>query len=267
MVDASVAGTVPSLRPAASGREWAYNALRLVARRRGLAFAPALALVSVLGCSQPANPAGCDLCTTSALVYGTVHDTAGTPEGQARVTLQSDSGSCASPIANRQRVLATATGLTDSTGQFRLAIASPPAPVAVCIAVQAVEGADTGQATADSVWFTAGFPPGDARYSALADVVIQHNVGSQPVVYFTVVPYTCSSYIPASFYVDSVQVASDTFAVGLGVQNHLTSHPITTSVGQQMLGAVTPWSFRWTDKAVNLTAHEVFTVSAFVYCS
>ncbi len=266
MVDASVAGTVPSPHPPPCGSERAHNALRLAWRRSGLAPVTALALISVLGCSR--SPTGCDLCTTSAVVYGTVHDTAGSPQRQAKVTLQSDSGSCADFIVGRPRVLATATGLTDSTGQFRLVIASPPAPVAVCIAVQAVLGADTGQATADSVWLTAAFPSGDARYSALADVVIQRNVGSQPVVYFTVVPYACSLYVPASFLVDSLQVGSDTFNLTGGVlRGHLTSHPVTTPVGRHTLDALTPWGFRWPHKAVNLTAREVFTTSAFFYCS
>ncbi len=266
MVDASVAGTVPSPHLPPCGSERAHNALRLAWRRSGLAPVTALAVISVLGCSR--TPTGCDLCTTSAVVYGTVHDTAGSPQRQARVTLQSDSGSCAAPIAGRPRVLATATGLTDSTGQFRMVIASPPAPVAACIAVQAVVGADTGQATADSVWFTAGYPPGNARYSALADVVIQRNAGSQPLVYFTLVPYACSGYVPASFFIDSLQVGSDTFSVTGGVlRGHLTSHPITTSVGRHTLGAVTPWGFRWPDRAVSLNAREVFTVSAFFYCS
>jgi hypothetical protein len=119
---------------------------------------------------------------------------------------------------------------------------------------------------ADSVWSGAVYPPaGDARYSALADVVIQHNGGSQPVVYFTVVPYTCSSYIPASFFVDGVQVGSDTFTVDVAARDHLISHPITTSAGRHTLGAMT--GSRWPDKVVNLTAREVFTVSGFFYCS
>jgi hypothetical protein len=93
------------------------------------------------------------------------------------------------------------------------------------------------------------------------------SVAPQPIVYYTLVPYTCSSIIPVQFYIDSSQVATDTFRIAVAGGDRTTSRALTTSVGQHTLGARVVGGYVWPDKLVSLTAGEVFTDSLPFYCS
>ena len=93
------------------------------------------------------------------------------------------------------------------------------------------------------------------------------SVAPQPTVYHTLVPYACSSIIPVQFYIDSSQVATDTFRIAVAGGDHTTSRALTTSVGQHTLGARVVSGYVWPDKLVRLAAGEVFTDSLPFYCS
>lgn len=93
------------------------------------------------------------------------------------------------------------------------------------------------------------------------------SVAPQPTVYFTLVPYTCSSIIPLRFYIDDALVDSDTFRISVAGGDHITSRAFATSVGQHTLGARSTNFGSWPDKSVNLTTGAVFIDSLPVYCS
>jgi hypothetical protein len=93
------------------------------------------------------------------------------------------------------------------------------------------------------------------------------SVAPQPTVYFTLVPYACSSIIPVQLYIDSSQVATDTFRIAVAGGDHTTSRALTTSAGQHTLGARVVNGYVWPDKLVSLAVGEVFTDSLPFYCS
>jgi hypothetical protein len=131
-----------------------------------------------LSCSnQPAAVKSCDLCTSSAIVAGTVRDTLGAPMAGALalVTAHVDSCTGASAIASTEN----APGPTDATGRFGYRLRSPLAPFAACVEVKGLPLTDT-LVRADTVLvgklvqFRADFPPGGPHDSVGIDLVLRH---------------------------------------------------------------------------------------------
>ena len=56
-----------------------------------------LAAVLYLGCAEPVNGRGCDLCTTSAVIKGTVRDSAAVPARAVMVYAAAFIDSCTGP--------------------------------------------------------------------------------------------------------------------------------------------------------------------------
>ena len=76
-------------------------------------------------------------------------------------------------------------------------------------------------------------------------------VTPSPTVSFVFAPHACSSIVPVQFFIDGLQVATDTFRVGVAGGDHLVSRGIATSPGQHVLGARTD-RFTWPDMTVTL---------------
>jgi hypothetical protein len=56
-------------------------------------FMLALGVGLAIGCDMT-GPADCDICTTSAIVYGTVRSPDGSPQSTARITIEARAPSC-----------------------------------------------------------------------------------------------------------------------------------------------------------------------------
>jgi hypothetical protein len=91
-------------------------------------------------------------------------------------------------------------------------------------------------------------------------------VTPSPTVSFVFAPQACSSIVPVQFFIDGLQVATDTFRVGVTGGDHLASRGIATSPGRHVLGARTD-RFTWPDMTVTLAAGQAFTDSLPFYCS
>ena len=85
-----------------------------------------------LACN-PFEPPLCDICTTSAIVYGAVRDTAGQPVAGAVVTVHAMRDSCAGLAAGGSNV----APVTNAAGGYRDAPFSPSGPFHACLAVNA----------------------------------------------------------------------------------------------------------------------------------
>ncbi len=88
----------------------------------------------------------------------------------------------------------------------------------------------------------------------------------QATVRFALDAPLCSSRIPVTFFIDSVQVGADTFTIQLP-PDHTLSRVFLTSPGQHTVGARDVSGALWPDTVVNLLAGEVFTDSLPFYCS
>ena len=86
------------------------------------------------------------------------------------------------------------------------------------------------------------------------------------VVYFVLDAPLCSSVIPVQFFIDSVQVGTDTFRVNLA-PNHTVSSGFATNGGPHILGARGVNGDIWPDTAVTIRAGKVFHDSLPFYCS
>jgi hypothetical protein len=93
--------------------------------------------------------------------------------------------------------------------------------------------------------------------------------GPQATVSYTLVAPLCSSRIPVHFYIDSVQVGTDTFRINVAGE-HTTSRGFATSAGDHRLSAHAfgdIWDYAWPEKLVRLATGEMFTDSLQLYCS
>lgn len=117
----------------------------------------AIALVAA-SCSNAVN--GCDICTTSAIFYGVVQDTAGTPVTGVRVTAVASKDSCNTFSAGSSNI-ATAS---DMAGRYRSQVISLYGPFTACLQVttHAPSGSPWRDTTATGavVDFHADFPAG-----------------------------------------------------------------------------------------------------------
>jgi hypothetical protein len=77
------------------------------------------------------GPSGCDICTTSAIVYGTVRASDGQGLSAVRITIEARAPSCrASGIGVNNGPI-----VSDSQGNYRGFVISLFAPTAVCLLV------------------------------------------------------------------------------------------------------------------------------------
>lgn len=131
-----------------------------------------LALASAAACA-PTEP--CDLCTTSALVYGDVRDAAGAPVPRAEVRVEAYS---ADTSRGQRDVLAGGTNLplrTTSAGRYRDLSLSLSEPFRARLVVRVTPPAGSGLAAVSvggvQVEFRADYR-GPARDSVRVDVVL-----------------------------------------------------------------------------------------------
>jgi hypothetical protein len=97
-----------------------------------------LALAILTACEEPTR--GCDVCTYSAIVYGTVTNSSGAPVDGAFVRAHS----AMSPCSEGQ--FSITTQVVSSEGRFRIQVgALAPAPVCVQIEVASPSGAFPSQ--------------------------------------------------------------------------------------------------------------------------
>lgn len=95
-------------------------------------FVMLLGFALATGCGI-SGPSGCDICTTSAVVYGTVRSSDGNALSAARITIEARSPSCRSDDTG----LNSGSIATDSLGNYRGYVISLFAPTAVCLIVTA----------------------------------------------------------------------------------------------------------------------------------
>ena len=99
-----------------------------------------------------------------------------------------------------------------------------------------------------------------ALFSCRTDVT-----APEGTVHFLIDAPLCSSRLPVQFFIDSLQVGTDTFSVNLAPE-HTKSSGFVTSVGLHILGARVMGGFVWPNRAITLTAGQIFTDTLPFYC-
>ena len=136
-----------------------------------------LAVLLGAGCTEPVNGGGCDLCTTSAVIRGTVLDSAGIPTSAVAVIAAAFRDSCSGqhpPLAGVDPLLPQ----TDSLGRYQFLMRSPMGPFSGCVGVwghslrDSTLVADTAWATA-LVAFRADYPAGQPRDTVTVNLVLR----------------------------------------------------------------------------------------------
>ncbi len=136
---------------------------------------------AALACYEGTPTAGCDLCTTSATVAGTVRDSTGAPAADVSVqptVYTVDADSCGfRPLDLIPS--GHAPSFTDSTGRYAEFLRSASAPFPACIGVTAIAIMDTAY-RADTLVagkplaFRADYPAGGAHDTLVVDLVLRH---------------------------------------------------------------------------------------------
>jgi len=139
--------------------------------------AVALVALGLIGCAGDPAAARCDICTSSAIIAGTVRNTVGAPVAGAVVGVAAFLDSCGGASASVSTD--TAPGPTDSTGQYDQRLRSPLAPFTACVAVRAVLMTDTlvhaeTVLVGRPVQFRADHPAGGPHDSVPIDVVLRY---------------------------------------------------------------------------------------------
>ncbi len=138
----------------------------------------AVAAALTAACSTNSASPTCTLCSSTAVVRGTVRDTAGAPKAGASVTLQVFAYSCTgSPVGFVVSGVYPQT--TDSTGQYRYPVLTSNPAFPACIETRAVLASDTTYradtlVTGKLVQFRNTYPAGAALDSLTVDVVLRH---------------------------------------------------------------------------------------------
>jgi hypothetical protein len=139
---------------------------------RSLASMSILAVLALAGCHAATQPPGCDVCTTSAIVYGRVQTTSGTPVNEAEVKVEAHRDSCAGPLYGETNLRV----FTRPDGTYRDQPLSLAGPFNACLVVRVMPPDAAGLAPAAdsgaSVPFRADYPPGQSHDSVRVDVVI-----------------------------------------------------------------------------------------------
>lgn len=140
-----------------------------------------LRLVPVLlavGCGGTTDP-GCDLCTTSAIVYGQVRTVSGVPITGAQVTVEAHATNCAGRIFGATNLRPT----TDADGRYRDQTLSFNTYIASCLIVNLTPPAGSGLSMASvaessaSIRFRPSYPAGGKLDSARVDVILANRNG------------------------------------------------------------------------------------------
>ena len=129
-----------------------------------------------LSCGRGTEPQGCDICTTSAVVYGTVRSAAGVAVAGARITVEARKTSCSASSMGGLRDPTT----TDSQGYYRGIVISPIGPTAVCLITTAAPPAGSSYVAATDtghvVRLQPDYPPGQMRDSVRVDLVLPSGI-------------------------------------------------------------------------------------------
>lgn len=130
-----------------------------------------LVLAITFGCSRTTEP-GCDICSSSAIVYGTIRSPTGVALLGAVVTVEAYRDVCSGPIEGESSL----PFQTGSDGAYRVAPISVSAPFVACIIVRVTSPGGSGlAAAADSgavVRFTADVG-GGAHDSTRVDIQLR----------------------------------------------------------------------------------------------
>ena len=147
-----------------------------VSALRALGLAALAAAVSA-ACSKSATSTEfCTLCSTAAIVRGTVRDTVGAPAPGAAVSLSVFVRSCGDTAVG---VLLSGAGSTDANGQYRYIARTTHAAFTACIDAKATLLADTAFAadtavTGKPLQFRNDYPVGAPLDSLTVDMVLRH---------------------------------------------------------------------------------------------
>ena len=130
---------------------------------------PVAAVAAFAACTT--EPVGCDICTTSAIVYGTVRSGSGFPVARARVSVEARETSCRGTLVDFSGAFAT----TDSIGNYRVGLVSPFSPTAVCLIVtaQQPESVTPASLAADTGHVIRLQPSSEPRDSVRVDLVLR----------------------------------------------------------------------------------------------
>jgi hypothetical protein len=101
--------------------------------------------LAVMGCSRTTE-IGCDPCTTSAIVYGTVRTSDGAPIAAARIDVDAYLDQCSGPHWGQTNVPAQ----SDVDGRYRSSPSSPAAPFSACVVVRVTPPSGSSFASAAS---------------------------------------------------------------------------------------------------------------------
>lgn len=134
----------------------------------------ALASVAILlfmAACRDNTPPRCDICATSAIIYGTVRCADGTPVPDVTITIEAHAQSCNGPTYTSSDPVRTA-----NDGSYRSAPKSLTGPFLACLVVSGLPPAGTGlRAAADSgatVMFRADYGGDGQHDSTRADLVL-----------------------------------------------------------------------------------------------
>lgn len=147
-----------------------------VLRRRALALW-VLAGAALAACSSTTS-SNCTVCTSAAIVKGTVRDTLGAPKPGVSIDLQVFAGSCSGALVSFLP-LGGMPSPTDTAGQYRYVLETVGDAFSACVSAKATLLADT-MFTADTVvagrllQFRNDYPVAVPRDSLTLDMVLRH---------------------------------------------------------------------------------------------
>jgi len=139
----------------------------------------ALVAAAPLACGSNSTNPNCSLCSTAAIVKGTVHDSLGAAQAGAVVTVHVAAYRCSGATVGFV-VSGVYPDTTDSTGKYRYSIRTPNPQFPACIEAKAVLAADTayGADVVDSTKllnFQNDYPAGSPLDSLTVDLVVRHH--------------------------------------------------------------------------------------------
>jgi hypothetical protein len=125
---------------------------------------------AVVACSDP-DPV-CDICTTSAIIYGRVQHATGQPVAGNPILIEAHEESCASATIHAASEMGLVTG---SDGSYRARLRAAVGPFTACPRVTIeLPGSDPDRVTVDgpTVEFREDFGPNQRRDSVRVDVEV-----------------------------------------------------------------------------------------------
>jgi hypothetical protein len=139
--------------------------------RGALIIVPAFTSLVVAACGT--EPRGCDICTTSAVVYGAVQSATGAPVPSARIAIEARAPDCHGSDDNYFGDPVT----SDADGNYRMRVRSLVSPMTVCLIVNVQPPPSTTLTiTADTgrvVQLRPDYTAGQALDSVRVDLVLR----------------------------------------------------------------------------------------------